>query len=71
MVFCENFIKFFALKNFIIIWHQRGLVIYPGKLTEGLSFRIGSIGEVYEKNILELVEAIKLYLSEKKIEIPI
>ena len=49
----------------------KGLVIYPGKLTEGLSFRIGSIGEVYQKNILELLEAIKSYLSEKKIEVPI
>ena len=49
----------------------RKLVIYPGKLTEGLSFRIGSIGEVYEKNILELIEAIKQYLVEKKIETPI
>ena len=50
---------------------SKKLVIYPGKLTEGLSFRIGSIGEVYEKNVLELIEVIKQYLAENKIETPI
>lgn len=49
-IFCIEFYNYLA---------ERGLVIYPGKLTQGKSFRIGSIGEIYEKDIRKLLEAIK------------
>ena len=35
-------IKFLEFYNFLA---SKNLIIYPGKLTEALSFRIGSIGE--------------------------
>lgn len=31
---------------------ERGLVIYPGKLTEADSFRVGSIGRLFESDML-------------------
>jgi 2-aminoethylphosphonate-pyruvate transaminase len=38
---------------------KRGFVIYPGKVTDYQCFRIGNIGEVYPKDIEELLKAIK------------
>ena len=35
-----------------------GFVIYPGKISMVPTFRIGNIGEVYDRNIDELLEAI-------------
>ncbi|MGL4534562.1 MAG: 2-aminoethylphosphonate--pyruvate transaminase [Fusobacteriaceae bacterium] len=37
---------------------EKGFVIYPGKLTEEESFRIGNIGEVYPSDIETLIEKI-------------
>lgn len=37
---------------------QRGFVIYPGKLTEAPSFRIGCIGQVFEEDMRRAVAAI-------------
>jgi len=36
----------------------RGLIIYPGKLTEVNCFRIGSIGRLYPEDMMEVVVAI-------------
>lgn len=49
----------------------KNLVIYPGKLTVGESFRIGSIGEIYPEDIVEVVNGIKSYLKSKKIALPV
>ena len=38
---------------------KQGFVIYPGKVTEIDSFRIGNIGEVYPEDIKELLNAVK------------
>ncbi|WP_019242525.1 MULTISPECIES: 2-aminoethylphosphonate--pyruvate transaminase [Bacillus] len=38
---------------------EKGYVIYPGKVTNFDTFRIGNIGEVYEKDIFGLLQAIK------------
>ena len=38
---------------------KEGFVIYPGKVTEIDSFRIGNIGEVYPEDIYKLLEAVK------------
>jgi len=50
---------------------EKHLIIYPGKLTEALSFRIGSIGEIYKKDMEELCDEIENYLTLKHIPIPV
>jgi 2-aminoethylphosphonate-pyruvate transaminase len=42
---------------------QRGFVIYPGKLTEKPTFRLGNIGDVYPKDMQKLVDTIGEYLN--------
>lgn len=44
---------------------KQGFVIYPGKVTEIESFRIGNIGEVYSQDIRELLEAVKKSIDWK------
>jgi len=39
---------------------EQGFVIYPGKVTDMDSFRIGNIGEVYPEDIYRLLEAIEV-----------
>lgn len=38
---------------------SQGFVIYPGKVTDVESFRIGNIGEIYPDDIYELLKAIE------------
>ncbi|WP_084503363.1 2-aminoethylphosphonate--pyruvate transaminase [Desulfatirhabdium butyrativorans] len=38
---------------------QRGFVIYPGKVTDIDTFRIGSIGDVHEQDISRLLQAVE------------
>ncbi|MCL1803778.1 MAG: 2-aminoethylphosphonate--pyruvate transaminase [Eubacteriaceae bacterium] len=38
---------------------QKGFIIYPGKLTDMPTFRIGNIGDVYPSDMLSLVATIK------------
>ena len=45
--------------NFYNELKSRGFVIYPGKVTEYQCFRIGNIGEVYQKDIEALLDAVK------------
>jgi len=35
-----------------------GFVLYPGKISQADTFRIGNIGEVYPKDIMKLLEVI-------------
>ena len=44
----------------------RGYAIYPGKVTEAETFRIGNIGEIYKEDILKLIEIYKEFLEYKK-----
>jgi 2-aminoethylphosphonate-pyruvate transaminase len=60
-----NFDKFY---NFLA---HKGIVIYPGKLTQAQTFRIGSIGEIHEEDILELIEEIKNAFKFMGIELPL
>ena len=41
----------------------RGYAIYPGKLTDADTFRIGNIGEIYPEDIGKLLEIFKQYLK--------
>ena len=49
---------------------DKGMVIYPGKLTEVDCFRIGNIGRIFESDIASLVAAIEQTLVEMNMEIP-
>jgi 2-aminoethylphosphonate-pyruvate transaminase len=49
----------------------RNLIIYPGKLTQAASFRIGSIGELYLDDMKNVVQAVHEYLKSKNIPIPV
>lgn len=48
-----DFIDFYSKLN------DRGLVIYPGKLSQADCFRIGHIGQIYPEDIRRLLSAIK------------
>lgn len=49
----------FSFKKFYSKLKENGFVIYPGKLTELETFRIGNIGEVYREDIERLLKAIE------------
>ncbi len=49
----------FEFKRFYALLKERGFVIYPGKVTDLNTFRIGTIGDVDEKAIENLLKAIK------------
>lgn len=44
---------------------ERGYAIYPGKVTEADTFRIGNIGEIYEEDMIKLAEIIKEFMEVK------
>ena len=43
---------------------ERGYAIYPGKLTDADTFRIGVIGEIYEEDIQKLTEIMQEYMKK-------
>ena len=43
---------------------ERGYAIYPGKVTEADTFRIGNIGEIYREDILKVSELLKEFLEK-------
>lgn len=63
----ENY-SFGKLYSFLV---SRGIVIYPGKLSKLPSFRIGTIGELYEKDMIECVRCIKDAFEDMKIPLPL
>jgi 2-aminoethylphosphonate-pyruvate transaminase len=50
---------------------SRGFVIYPGKTTKADSFRMGSIGQLFKKDMEELVAALKEVLIEQGVALPV
>ncbi len=48
----------YSFKSFYDLLKQNGFVIYPGKVTQGETFRIGNIGEVYHADMEKLIETI-------------
>lgn len=44
---------------------KRGYAIYPGKVTQAETFRIGNIGEIYREDIEKLCRIIKEFLEGK------
>ena len=53
----------FDFNDFYHYVKERGYVLYPGKLTEVDTFRIGNIGEIYQDDIRRLSEIIASYLK--------
>ena len=45
---------------------ERGYAIYPGKVTDADTFRIGNIGEIYEADILNLTDIIRDFLLQHR-----
>lgn len=43
---------------------DRGYAIYPGKVTEANTFRIGTIGEIYQEDILKLAGILQEFLNK-------
>ena len=43
---------------------DRGYAIYPGKVTDADTFRIGNIGEIYEEDIVKVCDIIRTFLRE-------
>ncbi|WP_026884771.1 2-aminoethylphosphonate--pyruvate transaminase [Clostridium akagii] len=56
----------FDFNDFYNYVKKRGYVLYPGKLTETDTFRIGNIGEIYEEDIKKLCGIIGDYMGGKK-----
>ncbi|MGM0828936.1 MAG: 2-aminoethylphosphonate--pyruvate transaminase [Bacillota bacterium] len=55
----------FDFEDFYSYVKERGYVIYPGKLTEVNTFRIGNIGEIYEDDIQKLCGIIAEYMGDE------
>lgn len=53
--------SFSEMYNYI---KERGYAIYPGKVTEAETFRIGNIGEIYKEDIEKVVALIKEFLEK-------
>jgi len=49
----------FNFINFYKTIKKLGFVLYPGKISQADTFRIGNIGEVYPKDIMRLLEVIE------------
>lgn len=55
----------FTFKKMYDYIKARGYAIYPGKLTDADTFRIGNIGEIYEEDIISLCNIIESFLKEE------
>lgn len=55
---------YFDFKQMYQYIKERGYAIYPGKVTEAETFRIGNIGEIYKEDITRLCEIVKEFLEE-------
>ena len=56
----------FQFSEFYTYIKERGYVLYPGKLTDADTFRVGNNGEIYPEDIEKLSEIMEQFLKEKK-----
>lgn len=61
----------FNFEEFYTKLSQRGQVIYPGKVTKQNCFRIGSIGNIYPKDMTQLLVCIEKVCKEMGITLPV
>lgn len=57
----------FEFKRFYDLLKAQGYIIYPGKLTEADSFRIGCIGKLFDPQIDELLQVMDRVLNNMEI----
>jgi 2-aminoethylphosphonate-pyruvate transaminase len=57
----------FDFDEFYHFVKERGFVLYPGKLTDLDTFRIGNIGEIYEDDIRQLCDIISSYVRKRQV----
>lgn len=57
---------YFNFKEMYDYIKERGYAIYPGKLTEAETFRIGNIGEIYKEDIEKLCNVFAEFLAERR-----
>ena len=56
------YLERFNFKSFYYFLKQRGFVIYPGKLSDAQTFRIGNIGNLTLEDIKKLISCIEEYV---------
>jgi 2-aminoethylphosphonate-pyruvate transaminase len=61
----------FAFDAFYRKLSTRGFIIYPGKLTQVETFRIGNIGRIFPSDIEQLVWAVHAVLEEMGCAVPV
>ena len=54
----------FQFSEFYTYIKERGYVLYPGKLTDADTFRVGNIGEIYPEDIAKLSAILADFLKE-------
>jgi 2-aminoethylphosphonate-pyruvate transaminase len=54
----------FQFQDFYERLNEKGHVIYPGKLSDTESFRIGNVGHLFESDVRALLEAVAVTLEE-------
>ncbi|WP_428034786.1 2-aminoethylphosphonate--pyruvate transaminase [Amphritea sp.] len=57
----------FSFQRFYDLLKARNYIIYPGKLTQADSFRLGCIGQLFDEQIDGLLEAMSAVLDEMQI----
>ena len=61
----------FDFNDFYERLSKEGMIIYPGKLTKTLCFRMGNIGHLFEEDIQALLAAIERVLKEMGVPVPV
>ncbi|EPH96562.1 2-aminoethylphosphonate--pyruvate transaminase [Enterococcus faecalis 13-SD-W-01] len=56
----------FDFGSFYAYLKENGFAIYPGKISNADSFRIGNIGDIYPEDMYQLTEKIKEYMEQIK-----
>ncbi len=61
----------FQFSEFYQRLSDRGMIIYPGKLTKVDTFRISTIGRLFETDIAQLLHAIEDVLRDMNCKLPL
>ena len=69
ITFLQPKVQNFDFKNFYDSLSDKGFLIYPGKLTVADTFRIGCIGNLYEKDMNEAILAVENTLKDLDIKL--
>ena len=54
-----------------ILFYFVGQIIYPGKVTDADTFRIGNIGHLFPADMKHLIECVKEVLEQMKVDLPV